>query len=192
MDSIGDVLSQQSKQTAALGRYEGHGPIGPEHKLNKLKQLLAQIRQMLNKLPPQLAAMLGSILAEAEAICAAGGPPEAIAGMIAKLEKLIEILMQLMMELTGSDGTIDPAILMAFLQGLAANLSAAKKEMLAKLLMALRKAATNGSLKGIDESSFDSDLGDGSKPVEPNMENALASLIALINASFKESSIANK
>ncbi len=185
LERIGDVLSQQSQGTGAVGRYQGKGPVKPEHDLNRLKQLIAKIRSLLASFPPQIAAMLQGILADAEAILAAGGPPEAIGAMINKLERIVAILLELMAELTTAAGELNLEALIAFLQGMAANVDAAKKEQIAKLIRSLRKAALAGSLKGLDEASWDEGgLTDGSQPVEPIAQNVIGSLQALLEAIF--------
>ena len=181
LDHIGDVLSQQAQQSGGVTRYQGRGPVGADPKLNKLKQLLAQLMQLLNSFPPQIAAMLAGIIADCEAILAAGGPPEAIGAMISKLEKIIQILMQLLEELTLANGQLALDALSAFLNGMAANMDAAQKAALQKLIRSLRRAILTGSLKGMDEASWEDDgFGDGSKPVEPNPQNVLDSLQALL------------
>jgi len=185
LERIGDVLSQQSQATGAIGKYQGKGPVSPEHNLNRLKQLINKIKSMLANFPPQIAAMLQSVLADAEAILAAGGPPEAVSGMIAKLERIVAILLELMQELTDAFGQLNLDALIAFLQGMAANVDAAKKEQIAKLIRSLRKAAVQGSLKGLDEASWDEGgLTDGSAPVEPIAQNVIGSLQALLEAIF--------
>lgn len=181
LDRIGDVLSQQARESGSVTRYQGRGPVGADPKLNKLKQLLAQLKALLNSFPPQIAAMLASVIADCEAILLAGGPPEAIGAMINKLEKIIAILMQLLAELTLADGRMALDALTAFLNGMAANMDVAQKSALQKMIRALRRAILEGSLKGMDEASWDEEgFGDGSAPVEPNPQNVIQSLQALV------------
>lgn len=181
LEQIGDVLSQQAQQSSGVTRYLGRGPVGADPKLNKLKQLLAQLKAILAQFPPQIAGMLSGVIADCEAILAAGGPPEAIGAMIAKLEKIIAILMQLLEELTLANGQLALDALTAFLNGMAANMDAAQKAALQKLIRALRRAILAGSLKGLDEASWDDEgFGDGSRPVEPNPQNVIESLQALL------------
>ena len=191
LDRIGDVLSQQAQQSGSVTRYQGHGPVGADPKLNKLKQLLALLKQLMASFPPQIAAMLASIVADCEAILAAGGPPEAIGAMIAKMERIIAILMQLLEELTMADGKLALDTLTAFLGGMAANMDAMQKAALQKLIRARRGAILKGSLKGMDEASWDDDgFGDGSAPVEPNPANVIESLQALVQLALAPASAA--
>lgn len=184
LDRIGDVLSQQAQQTGALNRYQGNSA-AIEQKRNKLKQLIAQMKSILASLPPQIAAMLAGVINEAEALLISGSL-DAIGAMIGKLEKIIAILMELLQELTAASGELNLEALIAFLSGMAANLDAAKKAQLAKLIRMLRRAALKGSLHGLDEASWDEEggMGDGSAPVEPNTDNVVASLQSLLEAIF--------
>jgi hypothetical protein len=185
LERIGDVLSQQTQGTSALGRYQGNGPVSPEALKSRLKQLIAKIKSLLASFPPQIAAMLQSLLADAEALLATGGPSDAIGAMIAKLEKIVAILLELMQELTDAGGQLNLDALIAFLQGMAQNLDAAKKEQIAKLIRQLRRASLTSSIKGLDEASWDDEgLTDGSKPVEPIAQNVIGSLQALLEAIF--------
>jgi hypothetical protein len=184
-----DALAGMSSKTASLGKYEGHGHVAPDKRTNRLRQLIANLKAMLAQFPPEIGAMLGGVISDAEGL-AAGGTAADIGSMIAKLERIIELLMQLMQDLRGSGGQPDFGMLVAFLRGLAANLDAGKKAALAKQLQKLRKAAAAGSLKGVDEVDV-GDLSDGSQMVEPTQNNVIDSLQNLIRLALDFKGSAN-
>ncbi|MBI6545763.1 MAG: hypothetical protein HY692_03155 [Cyanobacteria bacterium NC_groundwater_1444_Ag_S-0.65um_54_12] len=151
MEGISEVLAQQTRNTTALTPYQGNRPLAADSQLGHLRQLLAQLKQLSGQFPPEILAMLAGLIAEVQAVLAAGGPPVAIGSLIAKLEKIIHILMQLLQELATRNGQIDLLPLLAFLRGLIVQADLRKRAIIAKLIQALRLAIHEGSLKGTDE-----------------------------------------
>ena len=191
MDKIADALNAQG--TSALTRYNGNGPVSTDPLKSKLEQLLEALQALLDILPPDIAAMLSGVIADAVALLDGGGSAVDISLMIDRLQQITRQLQELMMQLqqlqTSGDGQIDPALLQAVMRGLAAQIDGNQRAAVMLALQKLRKLAVGGTLKGIDEVNLGSL--DGTSLVEPNLSNVMQSLQKLIGLSLSARPPAN-
>jgi len=179
MDESSRVRKARTQRVATTRSLEGGAATVAR---DRLRELIAAVRDLLSGLPAEVAALLGPLLQMAQGLLLSGASEAEILQMIARLERVLALLVDLGQAMAGA-GPEGPRLLARLLRSLALSGSPAAAGEMARLLKALRSLVPQGT-EGLDQRVGDEVAGQ-TRPAQPvDGEVAVAGLEGWLRQAF--------
>lgn len=146
MDEPSRVRKARTQRVATTRSLEGGAGIPVR---DRLRELIAAVRELLSGLPPELAALMGPLLQLAQGMLLSGASEAEILQMIARLEQVVGLLVALK-DALGRAGPDGPRLLARLLRTLALAGPARAQGEMDRILRALRDLMPHGT-EGLDQ-----------------------------------------